>query len=230
MIRNSKFKIRPNLLGRLLFTNRCRVCEKVIELGETFCESCSVEKLRVPEKTLENQTLSNKNFDLYTAPFYYDADVRKCIHNFKYDGFKNASEFLADEMIKVLERDFKTQNPDIVTCVPMTKKRKRQKGYNQCEILTKYISKAFSLKSLPNLIVKIKDTPTQVNLNYEERIKNLKGAFKVNEKYDIKGKTILLCDDVRTTSSTLDECSKALKRAGASRVICVTCAINSKNI
>lgn len=229
MIRNKNYKIRPNPLQRLLFTNRCRICGKVINISDNTCDDCSVEKLRIPEKTIESQIVANKFFDAFTSPFYYSGDVRKCIHNLKYNGYKRSAEFLATEMIEVIERDFKNQNPDFVTCVPMHKKRKREKGYNQCELLIKHISKAFSIKQVPNLLIKIKDTPTQVNLDLKARTTNLKGAFEVNKKFDVKDKIILLCDDVRTTSSTLDECAKTLKKAGAKKVICVTCAINNKD-
>ena len=82
------------------------------------------------------------------------------------------------------------------------------------------------MKPAYDLLIKIKDTPTQVNLKHEERLTNLKGAFEANKKYNIKGKTILLCDDVITTGSTLSECAKVLKKSGAKRVICVTAAIN----
>ena len=224
-------KVRKNILAkdifhRLLFTNRCRLCTKVIPLSDTLCEDCETEKFRIPETFFSVKTYSQKAFDNLTSPFYYDSVIRKGIHNLKYNGYGKCGEFLAMEMAEVICRDFANEEPDFITCVPMSKKRKREKGFNQCECLIRHIGKVFGYKPVPRLLIKTKHTPTQVNLKYEERIKNLKGAFKVNEKYDIKGKTILLCDDVITTGSTLSECSRTLKKAGAERVICVTAAIN----
>lgn len=219
-------KIAVNIIQRLIFTNRCPLCLKVIPVSDTLCGKCKLEKLRIPESFFSSKTYSQKSFDNLTSPFYYDSVIRKGIHNLKYNSYNKSSEFLAYEMVNAIDRDFKDENPDFITCVPMSKKRKREKGYNQCEFLIKHIGKVYGYKPVPNLLIKTKHTPTQVNLKYKERIKNLKGAFEVNKKYDIKGKTILLCDDVITTGSTLNECSRTLKKAGAERVICVSAAIN----
>ncbi len=219
-----------NLLRRFVFTNRCRLCAKVISVSATLCEECNVDKLRIDEKFFSTKIYSSKSFDRHTSPFYYEDVVRTGIHNLKYKGFKRCAEFFSKEMSDVIERDFAEEKPDIITCVPMSKKRKREKYYNQCDYLIKHICKAFGYKPENNLLIKIKDTPTQVNLSYKERLTNLKGAFEVNKKFDIRGKTILLCDDVMTTGSTLNECSLTLKKAGAKRVICVTAAINHKEI
>lgn len=221
-----KNKLVTDIFRRLLFTNRCRLCMQVIPLADTLCEHCVIDKFRVPENFFSVKTYSQKSFDNLTSPFYYDSVIRKGIHNLKYHSYDKCGEFLAMEMAEVIERDFANEEPDFITCVPMSKKRKREKGFNQCEALIKHIGKVYGYKPVPNLLIKTKHTPTQVNLKYEERIKNLKGAFEVNKKYDVKGKTILLCDDVITTGSTLSECSRTLKKAGAKRVICVTAAIN----
>lgn len=216
--------VKINLFQRLIFGNRCRLCTKVIPINKTICSECKPEKHRVLQDELSRRIFTNQSFDNHTCPFYYENCIRTGIHKFKYDGYKRCSEFFAEEMIRVIERDFEDEYPDFITCVPMTKKKKREREYNQCNYLIKHISKAFGYEYTPNLLVKIKDTPSQVTLSGKERLNSLKGAFKANKKYDIKGCTILLCDDVMTTGSTLEECSKALKKAGAKRVICATIA------
>ncbi len=226
MIKNPKYKQPLRLVNRLLFSNRCRVCGKVTAVNLDICENCSVEKFRISENAIAAKSASNKNYDRITSPFYYTGNIKTCIQNFKYKGFKRAADFLSAEMIKVLERDFADEEVDYITCVPVTRRRRRQRGYNQDELLLKEIAKAFNLKSAPKLLIKTKNTPTQVNLKMNERKSNLKGAFRTNDKFHLENKTILLCDDVKTTGSTLDECSKVLKKAGAKRVICVTCALN----
>ncbi len=228
MNRNKKHKLFTPLPIRLIFSNRCRLCMKVIETDKTVCSDCDFEKLRISEEEIRTKVYLNKTFDNHTSPFYYDGEIRHCIHLFKYRGFKRASEFLSEEMIKVIERDFAQEQPDYITFVPMTKKRLKERDYNHGEKLAKHISKAFGMKTCQKLILKVKDTPTQVTLGHKERLNNLKGAFKANPKYDLRGKCILICDDVLTTGSTLSECSKALKKAGAARVICVTASANDK--
>ncbi len=219
-------KVPVNILQRFFWTNRCRLCTKVIPVNHTLCEDCNPDKIRIPENFFTAKVYSAKTFDKITAPFFYKSPVREGIHNLKYKEFKRNAEYLAKEMIDVIERDFSDEEPDFITCVPMSKRRRKQKSYNQCDYLIRHIGKVFGIKPTFDLIIKTKDTPTQVNLKHKERMTNLKGAFTANKKYDIKNKTVLLCDDIITTGSTLSECSKALKKAGALRVICVTAAIN----
>lgn len=226
MIENPNFRIRTSLLSRIIYSNRCRLCAKVMPLNEDICDDCNVEEIRIPENNLKSFVYTDRHFDAFTSPFYYDEPVKKCIHNFKFHSFRRASEFLSKEMIEVIARDFADENPDYLICVPMTKKRKSKRGYNQCEILIRIIAKAFNMKATPELLIKTRNTPPQVGLNYQQRKTNLNGAFAVNKKFNVKDKTVLICDDVFTTGSTLNECSKVLKKAGAKRVICVTCTLN----
>jgi len=221
-----KNKIPFNLISQFFFTNRCRLCTKVIPIGDTLCEDCDVEKIRIPENFFLSKTYSAQVFDKNTAPFFYKTPVKEGILNLKYNAFRKNAEYLAQEIARVIERDFADENPDYITCVPMSRRRKKKKGYNQCDFLISHIAKVFGMKPSYDLIIKIKETPTQVNLKHKERLTNLKGAFRTNDKYNLKDKTVLLCDDVLTTGSTLNECSSALKKAGARRVICVTAAIN----
>lgn len=222
--------VKINLFQRFVFLNRCRLCATVIPINKTLCHGCNPEKNRILQEELSRQIMTTRSFDKHTCPFYYEGCIRTGIHKFKYDGHKRCSEFFAEEMVNVIERDFEDEKPDFITCVPMTKKKKRMRQYNQCDYLIKHISKAFGYKFTPDLLVKTKDTPSQVTLSGKDRLNNLKGAFNVNKKYDIKGRTILLCDDVMTTGSTLEECSKTLKKAGAERVICATIAIRNDKI
>lgn len=229
MIKNENFRIRINIPSRLICGNRCRICGKATELNKDICDTCSVDKIRVTEETLQSFSCTHKAFDNFTTPFYYDEPIIQCIKNFKYKDFRRAGEFLSQELIQVISRDFQNETPDFITCVPMTKLRRFRKNYNQGEVLIKYISEAFSMTPSPKLLKKTKNTRPQANLSGKERLTNLKNAFTVNSEYDVKDKTVLLCDDIITTGCTLEECSKTLKKAGAKRVICAVCALNSKN-
>ncbi len=216
--------VRINLLQRLIYTNRCPLCTEVIPVSEKICTTCDSERYRVSQAEASRFSTVGKSFDRYTCPFYYDGGIRDGIRFFKYHGYKRFSEYFAEEMIKVIERDYSDEDPDFITCVPVTKRKESERDYNQCVFLLKHLARAFGYIKTPDLLTKIKETPNQVSLSKKERHKNLNSAFKANEKYNLQGKTILLCDDVITTGSTLDECAKALKKAGAERVICVTIA------
>lgn len=224
MTRNKENSIRRNILQQLVYGNRCRLCAEIIPIGKMLCTSCNPESYRAPREELSRRVLTGHSFDGHTCPFYYEEIIRTGIHNFKYKGYKRCSDFFAEEMIKVIERDYGDEIPDYITCVPMTKKKKRLREYNQCEKLLSHIAAAFAYPKTPDILIKIKETQSQVELSGKKRLTNLKGAFRVNDKYNISGKTILLCDDVMTTGSTLEECSATLKKAGAKRVICVTAA------
>lgn len=230
MIKKHESKNKKHILKRLLLSSRCKICAEVIPIEKDFCNKCSLEKIRIAEDKISSLILTNKSFDAITSPFYYDEPINKCIRNLKYNNFKAAGNFLAEEIADVIERDFSDENPDFVTCIPLSKSRKREKIFNHGEIIAKDISKVFDIAFAPDLLIKTKNTKSQVTLSADERKTNLKNAFRVNRKYNIKDKTILICDDVMTTGSTLEECSKTLKKAGAKRVICSVAALNSKDL
>ena len=112
---------------------------------------------------------------------------------------------------------------DAVTYVPITKKRKIERGYNQGELLAEVISEELKIPVLHTL-EKTRDTDDQKSLNLKERAENLKGCFRVCDRTYVKGKTILLADDVLTTGATTDAACRALLAAGAAAVYLVTAA------
>ena len=117
---------------------------------------------------------------------------------------------------------------DIVTAVPMTKRRKRKRGYNQAEVLGKAVA-GYSKKPYLELLKKIKETDMQHTLSKERRRYNLKDAYISQQEESIKDKIILLVDDVFTTGATVNECAKTLLHAGAKRVIISAVCHTSNN-
>ena len=223
----------------ILFPRRCVGCGKVIYPNEKFCEDCDFEKFRIQypkcfycgqENNLCSCSLFERKYDYIFSPFYYDDINSKSITRFKYNGHLDNGKFFADEMSRILMKDFDYEQIDVVLNVPMTKKSKRMHGFSQTAYLAKIISKNIDKTFEPLCLIKTRETPSQKNLKFKERITNLKGAFRVSEKIDLKGKTVLLCDDVKTTGTTLNECSKALKRAGAKQVVCLTAAMTKFKI
>ncbi len=107
---------------------------------------------------------------------------------------------------EVLERDGVFF--DAVVCVPLHKNKLLERGYNQSALIAKNIAKHFEIPFYDDLLIKVKDTKTQSELKYKERIKNVKGAFSTNSPDRINGCTILLVDDIYTTGSTMREVAK----------------------
>lgn len=231
-------KLLSNLLY-IFFPRRCVGCGKVVYPNETFCKDCDFEKFRIEypkcfycgqENSLCSCSLDERKYDYIFSPFYYDDIISKSIRNFKFKSYLDNGKYFADEMSKLLMKDFDYEQIDVVTNVPMTKKSKRKRGFSQTEYMTKIISENIGKTFEKTCLIKTRETPSQMTLKFRERTTNLKGAFSVSENVDLKSKTVLLCDDVKTTGTTLNECSKALKKAGAKQVVCLTCALTKFKI
>jgi ComF family protein len=108
--------------------------------------------------------------------------------------------------------------------VPLHMRRLRERGFNQALLMVKELSKRIGIPYEGRALKKIKDTPVQISLKKRERRKNLTGVFQVADTEALKGKSVVLVDDVYTTGATVNECSRALLRAGAERVAVLTVA------
>ena len=149
----------------------------------------------------------------------YDGVLRKAINLFKYYGVKRLSKPLSDIIIKM-----KLPRVEVLIPVPLFKTRLKQREFNQSALIARQLSKYLNVDLLINCLIKVKDTTPQVGLTSRERVKNIKGAFKVSRKNLITDKDIMLIDDVVTTGSTIRECSKVLKNAGAADIHVISLA------
>jgi ComF family protein len=127
-------------------------------------------------------------------------------------------------MAEVVKKEPRFWPIDMIVPVPSTQASIKQRGFNQTEVLGSQISKELKVKMYPDLLVRVKETPSQRECTREEREKNLLQAFAVNKVDCIEGKNILLVDDVFTTGSTSRECARTLLDHGASTVKVITWA------
>jgi ComF family protein len=146
--------------------------------------------------------------------------VQRLIHAFKYPPFlRDLAKPLALSIIAHINLLNKPiYPPDIICPIPLHKRRLKWRGYNHAEELAKQLGQAFSLPVVADALIKRKHTTPQVSLDREERLRNMKGVFEVQNPQAIAAKNILLVDDVYTTGATMEECARVLKRAGATRV------------
>ena len=163
-------------------------------------------------------------FDIARAHFLYEGPIRDLIHSFKYSqrthlGYPLA--LLSLKGVSVLSADHK---PHLIIPVPLHRSRLRQRGFNQAVLLGRELSRQLALPMVPDALSRNRPTEPQITLAAEKRRINVKGAFSVARPDHVVGKRILLLDDVMTTGSTMNECSKELKMAGAEMVIAVTVA------
>ena len=223
-------------LTAFLFPKRCRYCTCVIKHNEEICRKCEDNLHEISGEicfkcgcSKEDCVCKNHKsyYEAISAPFYYDGTASNSIKLLKFRKRTEVSDVLAEEMAKCYVNNLSEYSVDLVTFVPMHKKKQKDRGFNQSELLTR---KMCDILNLPcqELLVKTDETEDQHFLDENLRKGNLLGIFSTVDEIDILDKRILLCDDIKTTGATLDECAKTLLIAGASDVICLTCAITKK--
>jgi ComF family protein len=213
----------------LLYPSTCPVCERGSDSLETAplcsqclktikrysgpsCRVCSLPLVSV-HSDICGSCISDPPFFSYVVSYGLYSDVlASAINLFKFSGFRRLSKPLSRFLLE-------TEIPDVdlVMPVPMTKRSMLERGYNQSALIAKEVSKATGYPLDIDSLQKVRETLPQVGLKAEDRAKNLKNAFLVTG--DLRGKRVLLIDDVMTTGATLRECSRVLVKAGATEVI-----------
>jgi ComF family protein len=155
----------------------------------------------------------------------YDGALSEIVKLIKFRRKKNLAKRLGEMMGNLLQSDPLLRNGEILIPVPLHKTRYRERGYNQANLLAGAISDSTSIPVNNSSLYRKKATKPQTDLSYEERLENVKGAFIVKGAQELKGKKIILVDDVFTTGSTLQACTEALLEGGAEEVFCVTAAM-----
>jgi ComF family protein len=161
---------------------------------------------------------SVRTFGLYKGP------LRKAINLLKYHNIKRLSKPLSEMILRM-----EIPRVDAVIPIPLYKDRLRQREFNQSALLAKYTAKKTGTSLLVGCLVKIKETLPQVGLSSGERHRNIRNAFGIENKELIKGKDILLMDDVITTGATVRECSRVLKKGGAGNIYVMALAQGTRD-
>ncbi|MCM1298747.1 MAG: ComF family protein [Firmicutes bacterium] len=204
--------IYKRLLLDLFYPNRCGFCGENIPFEEYFCKHCGNRLSSAPKK---HNVLYADEFYAVTA---YDSCSRPIIHKMKNENNGYALSAVSYFIYAMLRDKALLNDIDVITYIPMSRKDLNHRGYNQTKLIAKELTGISEIRNVP-LLKKIKETMEQKKLSAADRRKNLKNAFGYNPKEDIRGKTVLIIDDVCTTGSTLSEAARILKKAGAERVI-----------
>lgn len=206
----------------IFFPKICLSCQKE---GEFLCQDCSA-LLDILDLHQKYQTRNLA--DLYFALPYQNRLVKKLIQKFKYEPFiKELAQSLVSLMITHFQLSSKSKTDfsgSLLIPVPLGKKRLKWRGFNQAEEIGKELSSCLKVPLLENVLIKIKETRPQVRLLGKERKENLRGGFLVRAQETIRSKKIILVDDVYTTGSTMEECAKVLREAGAKEIIGIVVA------
>ena len=162
-------------------------------------------------------------WDDLRAAFAYLPPVDRLVMDFKFSHMPHLAPDLADAMETAARKWFDTVGVDALVPVPLHTSRIEQRGYNQSELLAAELAQRIDRPFLPNAIIRTRDTEHQSRLSREERHRNVKGAFEADPRW-VRGRVVVLVDDVSTTGSTISECALALKSAGAHKVLALIAA------
>ena len=190
----------------------CAACEDALpELSRPYCRLCASPGAASPCSSCQAWPPA---YDRIEAPYLMDAGVRDIVFELKYRGIRA----LAPDMGELMARHLESVRlaADLIVPVPLHRRRERERGYNQAALLARELSRRTGLPVAPALC-RTRDTPSQVaTVGTEKRRANIEGAFECVA--DMRGRRVLLMDDVVTTGSTMGACAAPLKAAGASKV------------
>lgn len=208
----------PTVSLNLIYPQTCGICGKINP--KSLCNKCKIELTKHTEaEILDNkEEVEGKYFNELIYAFKYDGIIRKLIIDYKFNDksylYKTLSSFLLNNE-KIFE---KIQKYDTIIPVPISKKRKKDRGYNQSLLIAKEIALKTEKNILNNCLIKTKNIIEQSKLNKEERLKNIQGVYELKSSKMIENKKILLIDDIYTTGSTVNECSKILRQGNPSEI------------
>lgn len=217
-------------LKDLLFPSRCPFCDRFIPFDRICCDECASDLDWADEnictgcgKSIFKDCLCGKvSYDMCITAAYYKDGARHGIHNMKFRSDPAAAEIFG----RIIGDRLKVLCPDVqigaAVPVPMPREQKRQRGYNQAELIAKAAVKGTDIPIITDALIRKNVRKSQHLLGAEDRAKAVgEQYFKGDIRLD--GMTVLLVDDVLTTGSTLDRCAALLKEMGAERVICGVC-------
>lgn len=244
--RNFMGKIHQVMTGMLhmLYPKRCPICDRVLYtafLSQEYpiCERCRgrLEYAAEPVckkcgKPLTDERVEfcrdcirhEHSFVQGKALWVYRGCVKESIYRLKYGNRREYGIAYAQELVKHYEKWIRRKGIQVIIPIPLHKRRRRQRGYNQAEIIAREMGRILDIPVCSGILLRCVHTRPQKELNDKERKNNLKKAFKITEN-NVQLNHILLVDDIYTTGSTMDGAAEALHAAGASEIYAVSVSI-----
>ena len=209
---------------RLLFPPKCVLCKRILEKEETdFCRECREKAPEFPKSTLKLSFLAG-----WTSVWYYKDTVRKSILRYKFGGRRSYAEAYGRRLAMKLQKEGK-DDFEVLSFVPIAFLRKMKRGYDQVDLLAEALGNELNVPAVKTLR-KIRNTPPQSGIkDVARRRANVLGAYRCVDAEAVRGKRVLLLDDVLTTGATASECARVLLTAGAKEVFCATLAVSEYN-
>ncbi|WP_295069805.1 ComF family protein [Ruminococcus sp.] len=215
-----RFETKRKIL-HLFFPTRCPVCGDIIGAMDKFCKSCE------GKLSIYDGTFSIEGAKSFTAAFEYDDSVKPAIFLMKNGIGGNADFALGSILAERLKSEGVSDKIDIIVPAPLHKKDLLRRGFNQSLLIAKEISRSLNIPVEEKAVFKSRRTRAQKELDHLKRSLNLKNAFSADSE-KIKGKRVLIVDDICTTGSTLRELTAVVKENGAVSVHCACCCKTAK--
>ena len=169
-----------------------------------------------------------KNVSYLLSPLYYEGKLRDAILRYKFDNCPAYSKIFYHIMREGLSEYMHLRDFDLVVPVPLSKKRMSERGYNQAALLAKPFAKDLGVEYNESVLTRPAETEHQSRLNALERGANIENAFESGG--DVKGKRVILVDDIFTTGNTMEQCARAMRSAGAADVVGVSFTVTKQKV
>lgn len=197
----------------------CGTCyDRLSYLLDQICPKCGIP---TEESVCPNCFENNYVFTRAVSVFLYEGAAKEMVHALKYQGLKGIGDWFGNQMFKYLQHEKSMTEVDYVTAVPLHRVRRRERGFNQSELIARALASRIDKPFTDKALIRQHYTESQTLLNRKKRRKNIIGAFKTG-RLNPAGKSFLLVDDVFTTGSTVNESTKTLLKAGAAQVYVMT--------
>lgn len=208
----------------------CPICHSSLKEEKSIvCENCWKQIPRLDKNydivaEIKSKLKGQVYFSQAYSVWHFIGPIQNIIHFLKYQNFRNVTHQMGKFMADMIREFNLPQEQLMLIPVPLHKTRIRERGFNQSLLLCISISSQLNIDYSDKVLVRTRYTQSQTKLNASKRQKNVANAFQVKSAESIRGKTIILVDDVITTGATMNACAQALARCGASEIILISAA------
>lgn len=205
----------------------CPACESklnLLRITQPRCMKCGKPVRRHEQEYCRDCEGKKHHFDSGRALWLHKPPVSQSIYQFKYHNQREFGKYYAREMVRQYSGLIREWNPDFIIPIPLHKRRRRKRGFNQSQIMADEIGKLMDIPVDATVLKRVRYTNPQKILDPLSRQKNLHNAFKVEGNVNYMH-TVIIIDDIYTTGNTLDEAAKTLKNAGVQNVFFLTVSI-----
>ena len=200
----------------MLFPPVCGICGKLDK--NSLCNKCKIRLQKNALCKIEDYKNTSSYFDEHIYLFQYTGEIRDTILKYKF----NEKSYIYRTFLEFIKNNEKIcaqiKKYDIIIPVPVSKKRFKQRGYNQSALIAKNLAKTLNIDYKENVLIKIKDNKPQSEMGQDKRKSNVKDVYKIKNQEKIYQKRVLILDDIFTTGNTVNECAKVLIENSANNV------------